>query len=63
MLEPMTVSINEAAFLMGVCRSTILKLISQGKLETIKMGETMQARRLVKYASLKKLTEPKEEAA
>jgi excisionase family DNA binding protein len=64
MIEPLTVSMQEASRLLGVSRATIYKLMRQGKIESMKLGEEiMQTRRLIVYASLKKLLPPKEEAA
>ena len=63
MSEPLAVSIKDAAHLLGFGRTTIEKLIREGKLESVKIGTAINAPVRITYASLKKLLEPKEEAA
>lgn len=57
-MEPIAVSPTEAARALSVGRTTLYRLISEGKLETTKIG----TRTLVTMRSLKALAEPKAEA-
>lgn len=50
-MEAIAVSINQAARALGIGRSTIYKLINEGRLETIKIGR----RQLIKASSLHNL--------
>jgi excisionase family DNA binding protein len=52
-LEPVTRSIKDTAQLLGLGRSTIYRLIGEGQLETVKIGN----RTLVKAASIRALAE------
>ncbi|MEP0189657.1 MAG: helix-turn-helix domain-containing protein [Erythrobacter sp.] len=52
-MEPLLVSINEAAKALNLGRTSIYELISQEKLDTRKMGR----RRLITVASIKRLAE------
>lgn len=52
-MEPVTVSIDETRQATGLGVTKIYELISQGKLETVKVGR----RRLVKTASIRALLE------
>lgn len=50
-MDPLTVSISDAAKALGVGRTTIYKLIEDGLLATIHIGR----RQLVKTASIRRL--------
>lgn len=50
-MEPITLTINDAAKAIGIGRVTLYKHINSGLIETVKVG----GRRLVKVDSLKKL--------
>jgi excisionase family DNA binding protein len=50
-MDPLAVSILEAARLTSLCRSTIYELLNAGKLKSIKVG----GRHLVDYGSIKEL--------
>jgi excisionase family DNA binding protein len=50
-MDPLAVSILEAARLTSLCRSTIYELLKVGKLRSIKVG----GRHLVDYGSIKEL--------
>jgi excisionase family DNA binding protein len=50
-MDPLAVSILEAARLTSLCRSTIYELLKEGKLRSIKVG----GRHLVDYGSIKEL--------
>ena len=52
-LEPLTVSIKDAAKVLGLGRSTIYRLIGEQQLETVKIGN----RTLIKTASIGRLVE------
>ena len=52
-MSALTVSVAETARLLGMGRTTIYKLINEGRLETITIGR----RRLVKTASIQRLLE------
>ena len=52
-VEPLTRSIKETAKLLGLGRSTIYRLIGEGQLETVKIGN----RTLIKAASIQTLIE------
>jgi len=51
--HPLSVTVREACRLSGLGVTSIYKCIKEGSLDTVKIG----ARRLVRYASLKKLIE------
>jgi hypothetical protein len=53
--RPITVTIANARYISGLGNSTIWKLISEGRLDTVNIGR----RRLVLYDSLEKLLSPK----
>jgi len=57
-MKPILVSINEAAKLLGLGRTSIYALINEGKLETSQIGR----RNLVKVASIEELANPKNKA-
>ena len=50
-MDPVTISITGAAKALGLGRTTIYALISEGRLETIKLGR----RHLIKTASIRRL--------
>ena len=52
-IEPLTLSIKEAALLLSIGRSTIYRLIGEGQLHTVKIGN----RTLIKTASIRNLAE------
>jgi excisionase family DNA binding protein len=52
--EPITVTFKTAAALTGLCESKIQKMVYAGEIENVKVG----TRRLVIFASLKKLLTP-----
>lgn len=52
-MQPISISINEAAKAIGVGRTTTYELIRLGKLETKKLGR----RTLVKVSSIRRLIE------
>ena len=49
--KPITLTVNRAAAVTGLGISTVWKLISEGKLETVSIGR----RRLVRYTSIERL--------
>ena len=53
-MEPVTISITSAKTTLGLGRTTIYRLISEGQLETIKIGR----RTLIKTASIRALINP-----
>ena len=53
-MEPVATSVSGAAKALGLGRTTIYKLISDGQLETIKIGR----RTLIKTASIRALIDP-----
>lgn len=57
-MEPVTISITGAAKALGLGRTTIYALISEGRLDTIKLGR----RHLIKTASIKKLIDGEQKA-
>jgi len=63
-MEPLTVTVPEAARMIGCHRCTVYTLIRQKRLETFRLSDRKQ---FVKVASLKKLIEsgsaPDEQAA
>lgn len=52
-MEPLAISINETAKVLGLGRTSIYSMIGDGRLETFKLGR----RRLVKTASIRRLFE------
>lgn len=52
-IEPLTLSIKDAAQLLSIGRSTIYRLIGEGQLHTVKIGN----RTLIKTASIRNLAE------
>lgn len=52
-IEPYTLSIKDASRLLGLGRSTIYRLIGEGQLDTVKIGN----RTLIKTASIRNLAE------
>lgn len=50
-MQPITVSINDAAKALGLGRTSIYVLIREGRLDIVKLGR----RTLVKVASLRRL--------
>jgi excisionase family DNA binding protein len=52
-MEALAVSINEAAKVLGMGRTSIYALIGDGRLETLKLGR----RTLVKTASIRRLVD------
>jgi len=52
-IEPLTVSIKDTAQLLGVGRSTIYRLIGEGRLQCVKIGR----RALIKAASIRTLAQ------
>lgn len=55
-MEPLTVSINEASKILGLGRTSIYALISNGRLEALRVGR----RRLVRFESIKRLVAKKD---
>jgi excisionase family DNA binding protein len=53
-MEPIALSISQAAKALSLGRTTVYKLIEQGQLDTVKIGR----RQLVKTASLRALINP-----
>ena len=51
---PISVSVDEAARMVGVSRDTIYDLVNAGRLTKVKIGR----RSVIKYADLQKLIEP-----
>ena len=51
--QPLTVSLEDGAAMLGVSRSTFYTLIADEKIETIKIGR----RRLARVASIERLAE------
>lgn len=58
-IEPVMVSVNEAAQALGIGRSTLYNLIASGQLQTVKVG----GRRLVPYEPLLRFCETLNRAA
>ncbi len=58
-MEPITLTINDAAKSIGIGRGSLYKLINQGRVETVKIC----GRRLVKVDSLKRLAGADRDAA
>jgi excisionase family DNA binding protein len=52
-IEPLTRSIKDAGKLLGLSRTTIYRLIGEGQLETVRIGN----RTLIKSASIRSLVE------
>lgn len=52
-MEPIAVRISTAVKLTGICRTTIYELISDGMIETVKVGRST----FILYPSLKRLFE------
>lgn len=52
-MEPLVISINETAKVLGLGRTSIYAMIGDGRLETFKLGR----RTLVKTASIRRLFE------
>lgn len=52
-MEPLAISINDAAKALGLGRTSIYSLIGDGQLETFKLGR----RTLVKMASIRRLVD------
>ena len=52
-MERILISIREATEMLGIGRTTIYRLIAEGRLETVKIG----SRRLVKVESLREIIE------
>jgi excisionase family DNA binding protein len=52
-IEPLTRSIKDAGKLLGLSRTTIYRLIGEGQLETVRIGN----RTLIKTASIRSLVE------
>lgn len=50
-MEPVLISVKEAAKALSLGRTTVYELINDGQLETVKLG----SRRLVKVASMRRL--------
>lgn len=50
-MDPLAVSVDDAAKIVGIARVTLYKLINAGDVETVKIG----CRRLVKVESLRRL--------
>lgn len=57
--EPLAVTVPEALRLTGLGRTTLYRLISENKLQAVKIG----TRTLIKFATLKQLLEPEAEVA
>ena len=52
-MEPITLSVNETAKVLGLGRTSIYALIREGRIETVKLGR----RTLVKTDSIRRLIE------
>ncbi|MDF2810485.1 MAG: excisionase [Microvirga sp.] len=52
-MEPVTISVRDAAKAIGIGRVTLYKWIDEGKVESIRVG----GRRLIKVESVRKLVE------
>jgi excisionase family DNA binding protein len=52
-MDPISVTVPEACRLVGLGRTKLYELIDEGRIETTTIG----SRRLVRYASLKRLIE------
>lgn len=50
-MEPIATSVNGAAKVLGIGRTTVYQLINSGRLETLKLGR----RTLIKTASIRAL--------
>ena len=50
-MQPITISINDAAKALGLGRTSIYVLIRQGRLDTVKFGR----RTLIKMASIRQM--------
>ncbi len=57
--RPLAVTITTARKITGLGNTTVWKLISEGRLDTVSVGR----RRLILYASLEKLLSPKADGA
>lgn len=55
-MEPITISINDAAKALGLGRTSIYALINEGRLETVKFGR----RRLIKTETIRRLIDEQE---
>lgn len=53
-MEPLAVSVNDAARALGLGRTSIYAMIGDGRLETFKLGR----RTLIKAASIRRLVDP-----
>ena len=56
-IEPISVSINEASAMIGIGRVTIYKLINEGELPSLKVGD----RRLILVKEIRKFLDRKAE--
>jgi excisionase family DNA binding protein len=54
MLEPLALSVNDAARALGLGRTSIYAMIGDGRLEIFKLGR----RTLIKTASIRRLFDP-----
>ena len=52
-MDPLAISINETAKVLGLGRTSVYAMIGEGRLETFKLGR----RTLVKTASIRRLVE------
>lgn len=52
-MEPIAISVTDAARALSLGRTSIYALIKEGRLDTVKLG----SRRLIKTASIRKLIE------
>jgi excisionase family DNA binding protein len=52
-MDPLLVSVQEAARMLGIGRTSIYQLINSGELQTMKLGR----RRLITIESLRRVTE------
>jgi excisionase family DNA binding protein len=55
-VEPLAVSVNDAARALGLGRTSIYAMIGDGRLETFKLGR----RTLIKTASIRRLVDPRD---
>lgn len=53
-METLATSINEAAKVLGIGRTSVYRLIGEGRLETIKLGR----RTLIKAESIRRIVDP-----